>query len=162
MCKTNDKKFWSSKSGFAHKIPVSWLNYGDIKIRDTFVYKHILTSHPNIRGPSHWEGSCWKKKKISQVLVKISSKPLHVYEKFIIGGQFVFLFAKSNILEIERYWQLHNTDQWQAEVALIPSSPVICTGCLLSTGFIFFFLFAFRNWVVMTLQLEKTFKHLLP
>ena len=44
MCKTNDKEIWPSKSGFAHKIHVSWLYYANIKIRDTFVYKHILVS----------------------------------------------------------------------------------------------------------------------
>ena len=44
MCKTNNEKFWPSKSSFAHDIPISWLYYGhgDIKIRDTFVYEHIL------------------------------------------------------------------------------------------------------------------------
>ena len=38
----NEKEFWPSKSGFTHDIHVSWLHYGDIRIRDTFVYKHIL------------------------------------------------------------------------------------------------------------------------
>ena len=42
VCKTNNKEIWQNKSGFAHEIHVSWLYYGDIKIRDTFVYKHIL------------------------------------------------------------------------------------------------------------------------
>ena len=36
----------TKKSGFAQEIHVSWLYYGDIKIRDTFVYKHILTLLP--------------------------------------------------------------------------------------------------------------------
>ena len=35
-------KIWSSKSGSAYKIHVSWLNFSEIKIRDTFVYKHTL------------------------------------------------------------------------------------------------------------------------
>ena len=41
-CKTNNKEIWPNKSGFACKIHVSWLYFGDIKIRDPFVYKHIL------------------------------------------------------------------------------------------------------------------------
>ena len=40
----NNYKIWPNKRGSAHKIHVSWLYYGDIKIRDTFVYKHILAS----------------------------------------------------------------------------------------------------------------------
>ena len=40
VCKTNDKEIWLSKSDSAHKIHVSWLYYGDIKIRDTFVYEY--------------------------------------------------------------------------------------------------------------------------
>ena len=43
--KTNDRKLWPGKNGFAHDIHVSWLYYRDIKIRDTFVYKHILVGH---------------------------------------------------------------------------------------------------------------------
>ena len=43
VCKTNDNKIWLNWSGFAHKIHVSWLYYGNSKNRDTFVYKHILT-----------------------------------------------------------------------------------------------------------------------
>ena len=42
MCKTKNKEFSQNKYGFAHDIYVAWLNYGDIKIRDTYVYKHIL------------------------------------------------------------------------------------------------------------------------
>ena len=38
----NDKEIWPSKTGSAHEIHVSWLYYGDNKIRDIFVYKHIL------------------------------------------------------------------------------------------------------------------------
>ena len=38
----NDKEIWLSKLDSAPQIHVSWLYYGDIKIRDTFVYKHIL------------------------------------------------------------------------------------------------------------------------
>ena len=45
MCKTNDKNISPCKSSFAHEIHVSWLYYGDIKIRDCFVYEHILTLH---------------------------------------------------------------------------------------------------------------------
>ena len=45
MCKTHDKEIWQNKSGSAHEIHVSWLYYGDIKIRDTFVYKHTPTTH---------------------------------------------------------------------------------------------------------------------
>ena len=46
-CKTNDKEIWPNlNSGPAHKIHVSWLYYGDIKIRDTFVYKYTPTEEP--------------------------------------------------------------------------------------------------------------------
>ena len=41
----NEKKIKLNESGSAHEIYVSWLYYGDIKIRDTFVYKHILLIH---------------------------------------------------------------------------------------------------------------------
>ena len=41
VCKMNNKVIWLNKSGSAHEIHVSWLYYGDIKIKDTFVYKHI-------------------------------------------------------------------------------------------------------------------------
>ena len=44
VCKTNNTKFWPSINGFAHDIHISWLYYGDKKIRDTFVYKHILVN----------------------------------------------------------------------------------------------------------------------
>ena len=40
MCKMNNKEILTSKSGFVHEIHVSWLYYGDIKIRDTFVYEY--------------------------------------------------------------------------------------------------------------------------
>ena len=42
VCKTKEEEFWLSKSSFAHDIHISWLYYDDIKIRETFVYKHIL------------------------------------------------------------------------------------------------------------------------
>ena len=42
LCKTNDKEIRQSKNGSFHKIHVTWLYYGDIKIRDTFVCNHIL------------------------------------------------------------------------------------------------------------------------
>ena len=41
VCKINNKVIWFNKSYSAHEIHVSWLYYGDIKIKDTFVYKHI-------------------------------------------------------------------------------------------------------------------------
>ena len=38
-----DKKIWLSiKISSAPEIHVSWLYYGDIKIRDTFVYEYTL------------------------------------------------------------------------------------------------------------------------
>ena len=42
VCKTNNNKIWANNNGSAHEIHISWLYYGDIKIRDTFVYKRIL------------------------------------------------------------------------------------------------------------------------
>ena len=45
MCKTKDKKIWPSKIGSAPEIHVSWQYYGDIKIRETFVYEYT----PRIR-----------------------------------------------------------------------------------------------------------------
>ena len=47
MCKTNGKEIWPSRSSSAPEIHVSWLYYGDIKIRDTFVYEYT----PPTRGP---------------------------------------------------------------------------------------------------------------
>ena len=44
MCQTNDKEIRPSKSGSAYEIHASWLYFGDIKIRDIFVNKHILGS----------------------------------------------------------------------------------------------------------------------
>ena len=40
VCKTNNKEIWPYESGSAPEIQVSWLSYGDIKIRDTFVYEY--------------------------------------------------------------------------------------------------------------------------
>ena len=37
------KKFDLKKNGSAQEFVVSWLYYGDIKIRDTFVHEHVLT-----------------------------------------------------------------------------------------------------------------------
>ena len=37
-------KITRNKSSFANEIHIFWLSYDDIKVRDTFVYKHILTS----------------------------------------------------------------------------------------------------------------------
>ena len=56
MCKTNDKNISPCKSSFAHEIHVSWLYYGDIKIRDCFVYEHILSLGALVRHPdaSRW------------------------------------------------------------------------------------------------------------
>ena len=36
----NDKEICPNESGFAPEIQVSWLYYGDIKFRDTFVYEY--------------------------------------------------------------------------------------------------------------------------
>ena len=46
---THDKIM--TKSSFTHDIHVSWLYYGDIKIRETFVYKHILTPYSSSIAP---------------------------------------------------------------------------------------------------------------
>ena len=37
-----NKEIWPNKCGSAHEIHVSWLYYGDITIRDIFVYQYIL------------------------------------------------------------------------------------------------------------------------
>ena len=39
------KKF-NQKKSFAHEIHVSWLYYGDIMIRETFVYEYTPTFEP--------------------------------------------------------------------------------------------------------------------
>ena len=39
-CKTNNKEIWPCESESAPEIQVSWLSYGDIKIRDTLVYEY--------------------------------------------------------------------------------------------------------------------------
>ena len=54
MCKINNKEFWPSKSGFDHDFHVSWLYYDVIRIRDTFVYKHILTAQWG-RSAKNWD-----------------------------------------------------------------------------------------------------------
>ena len=40
----NDNEFWLDKNNYTHEIHVFWLYYSDIKLRDTFVYEHILVS----------------------------------------------------------------------------------------------------------------------
>ena len=41
----NDKKMWPNESNSAHEIYDSWLYYGDIMIRDTFVYEYTPWAH---------------------------------------------------------------------------------------------------------------------
>ena len=36
----NNKEIWLGKGNSAPEIQVFWLYYGDIKIRDTFVYEY--------------------------------------------------------------------------------------------------------------------------
>ena len=54
-CKTNNREVSS-----AHEIHFSWLYHGDIKIKDTFVYKHILTYHIISNSCYAWSILKWK------------------------------------------------------------------------------------------------------
>ena len=44
----NSNKIWHGKSGSAHEIVISGLYYGDIKVKDTFVYEYTWASNQKL------------------------------------------------------------------------------------------------------------------